>query len=131
MYMLDTSFIIELFRKPEKVSGWLKRIDEEGGATTAISYFEVFRKQHRMNRSEKLTLTRFFNSYQPLPFDLESAEETCNLWIRLEKAGETVNLLDAMIAGIMISKGVDKILTRDEDFKKIEKFTDIQALIIP
>jgi len=131
MFMLDTSFIIELLRRPEKISDWLKRIDEEGGATTAISYLEVFRKRHKMGKSEKLIITRFFNSYTSLPFDLDGAEETCNLWIRLEKAGETVNLLDAMIAGIMISKGVDKILTKDEDFKKIEKFTDIEVLIIP
>ncbi len=130
MFMLDTSFIIELFKGGKKIQNWLEKIDAEGGVTTTISYFEVFRKKHKMGKSEKLTITRFFSSYIPLSFDLDSVEKACDLWVKLEKAGETVNLLDIMITGIMISKGIEKILTKDKDFKKIEKFAEIEALII-
>lgn len=130
MLLLDTSFIIHLFKNPEKVEEWLDRIDREGAATTAISYFEIFRKKHKMSRSESVYLNNFFNSYPVLPFDSKSAEKAADLLGRLERAGEVINVLDSMIVGIMLSNGIKSILTADTDFKKAAKYSEVEVVEI-
>ena len=130
MFLMDTSFIIELFRNPDKVERFLADIDKEGGVTSAITVYEIFRRKSRMSRRELAVFTRFFRTFRVLPFDSYSAEKAGEVYEKLERIGEKINEFDMMILGIMLQNGIDKIITKDEDFGKVVKYLDIEAIII-
>ena len=58
MFLLDTSFIIQLFRHPEKVQEYIPEINKEGATTSAISYYEIFRNKTKMSKKEITIFTR-------------------------------------------------------------------------
>jgi len=70
MFLMDTSFVMELFRNPSKVEKFLTEVDEEGATTSAITVYEIFRKRSGMNRREVAVFTRFFRTFGVLPFDM-------------------------------------------------------------
>ncbi|MEM1730877.1 MAG: type II toxin-antitoxin system VapC family toxin [Ignisphaera sp.] len=130
MFLIDTSFIIELLRRPSTVERFLPEIDHEGAKTTAITVYEIFRRRSRMSKSEEMVFTRFFRSFDVLSLDSYSAEKAAMIYEKLEKIGEKINELDIMILGIMLHNGIDKIITKDRDFEKVAKYLDIEAIII-
>ena len=83
-----------------------------------------------MSKKEITIFTRFFRSYNTLPFDRDAAEKAAEAYERLAKIGEMINELDVMILGIMLANGIDKIITRDRDFERVAKYLDIEAIII-
>ena len=130
MFLIDTSFVIELLRRPSTVERFLPEIDREGAKTTAITVYEIFRRRSRMSKSEEMAFTRFFRSFDVLPLDSYSAEKAAMIYEKLEKIGEKINEFDIMILGIMLHNGIDKIITKDRDFEKVAKYLDIEAIII-
>ncbi len=68
MFLLDTSFIIELLRRPGKIKNYIPQIDGEGGTSTAISYYEIFRRGSRMNKHEKGSLHPFLQKLRSAIF---------------------------------------------------------------
>ena len=130
MFLLDTSFIIQMFRHPDRVRKYIPEINKDGVAASAVSYYEIFRRKTKMNRKELAVITRFFRSYGALPFDRDAAEKAAEVYERLAKAGEKINELDIMILGIMLANGIDKIITRDKDFERAAKYLNIEAIII-
>ncbi|MDL1957703.1 MAG: type II toxin-antitoxin system VapC family toxin [Candidatus Desulfofervidus auxilii] len=130
MIMLDTSFIIDLFKNPDRVKKYFSLIDKEGACLTSISYFEIFRAKRFMSKREISYFNQLFSAYPVYTFDLEASEKASEIWIKLERLGETVSVLDVMIGGIMLANGVDKIITRDRDFQTMSKVVDIEAIIV-
>ena len=45
---------------------------------------------------------------------------------RLLNIGKIVNTLDVLIAGIAVTNGADKIVSRDKDFLEISKVTGVE-----
>jgi len=130
MILLDTSFIIDLFKNPDRVEDYLDLIDKEGACLTSISYFEIFRAKRLMSRREISYFNQLFNTYPIYMFDLSASEKASEIWIKLERLGEIINVLDIMIGGIMLANGIYKIITRDEDFQTMSKVVDIEVIII-
>ncbi|MCX8193683.1 MAG: type II toxin-antitoxin system VapC family toxin [Nitrososphaeria archaeon] len=130
MFLIDTSFIIELFRRPSNVERFFDKIEEEGAKTTVISVYEVFRRRSRMSKTEAAAFTRFFRSIEVLPIDPHSAERAAEIYEKLEKIGEKISEFDIMILGIMLHNGINKIITRDKDFEKVAKYIDIEVILI-
>ncbi len=48
---------------------------------------------------------------------------------KLLSQGKIVNTLDVLIAGIAITNGADKIVSRDKDFIEISKVTGLEVEI--
>ncbi|MCS7366121.1 MAG: type II toxin-antitoxin system VapC family toxin [archaeon GB-1867-035] len=130
MILLDTSFIIDLFKNPSKVEKYLDLIDEEGACLTSISHFEIFRAKRFMSKKEISYFNQLFNAYPVYNFNLQASEKASEIWAKLERLGEMVNPLDIMIGGIMLANGINKIITKDKDFKTISKITEIEVILI-
>ena len=130
MILLDTSFIIDLFKNPEGIERYFDLLDREGVCLSTVSYFEIFRMRRYMGKKEFLYFSQLFSVYPVYSFNLLAAEKASEIWVKLEKLGEKVNVLDVMIAGIMIANGINRIFTKDIDFQKISKITDIEANIV-
>ena len=126
MNILDTSFVVDLFRGDEKVSAFL---DAES-ATTAVTYYEImsYRKRRKL-KSEGAVFEKFFTEVPVLPLTRAAAEEASAITARLMDIGRPVNALDVLIAGIALSTGAERLVTRDRDFLEIAKISDLAVTI--
>lgn len=126
MNLLDTSFVVDLFKGDGKVARYL---DEES-ATTAITYYEVmsYRKRRKL-KSEGAVFERFFSEVPVLPFTRDAAEQSSAITARLMEIGRPVNALDVLIAGISLSSGAERLITRDRDFLEIAKVSDLSVTV--
>ncbi|MHA1839770.1 MAG: type II toxin-antitoxin system VapC family toxin [Candidatus Ranarchaeia archaeon] len=126
MIILDTSFLIDLFRGKE---GLLDYVDDEV-ATTVISYHEILSgiKQRKAKKEERF-FRNFFSKIPILPYTQLTAEHSSSLSATLSNIGSQINALDVLIAAIAIENGAEKILSKDKDFLEISKIGDIQSII--
>ena len=126
MNLLDTSFVVDLFRGDQKISGFL---DAES-ATTAITYYEIMSyRRRRKLKSEGAIFERFFSEVPVLPFTRAAAEESSAITARLMDIGKPVNALDVLIAGTALANGAERLITRDRGFLEIAKISDLSVTI--
>lgn len=115
MIQLDTDVLSALFRldlEPQ-VRAWLDRQDLDRLFTSAISIYEVKRGIERMARgrrrqrleSQLATLLNGLFKKRLLTFDRDAALATAHYQIARERRGRPIDMADAMIAGISISRG--------------------------
>ena len=126
MIILDTSFLIDLFRGKD---GLLDYVDDEI-ATTVINYHEILSgvKQKKAKKEEQY-FRNFFSKIPVLPYTKLTAEHSSSISALLSNIGEKINALDVLIAAIAIENGADKILSKDKDFLTISKIGDIKSII--
>ena len=126
MIILDTSFLIDLFRGKE---GLLNYIDDEV-ATTVINYHEILSGiKHKKAKKEERFFRHFFSKISILPYTQLTAEHSSSLSATLSNIGSKINALDVLIAAIAIENGAEKIISKDKDFLEIAKIGDIQSII--
>jgi predicted nucleic acid-binding protein len=123
MIVVDTSVLIDFFKGKNKSFD----ISENSEAvTTTITYHEIFSGlKHKKAKKEEMFFRRFFSDIIILDFDLMASEESSEIMARLLSIGKTVNTLDVLIAGIAVTNGADKIISRDRDFLEISKVTEL------
>jgi predicted nucleic acid-binding protein len=123
MIVVDTSVLIDFFKGKNKSFD----ISENSEAvTTTITYHEIFSGiKHKKAKKEEIFFRRFFSDIIILDFDLMASEESSEIMARLLSIGKTVNTLDVLIAGIAVTNGADKIISRDRDFLEISKVTGL------
>jgi tRNA(fMet)-specific endonuclease VapC len=73
-----------------------------------------------------MLMRRFFSDIKILDLGIKASEESSEVMARLLSIGKTVNTLDVLIAGIAITNGADKIVSRDKDFLEIGKVTGLE-----
>ncbi len=130
MIALDTSYIISLARGSQSIRNTLQQVDYEGGVITSISHFEIFGSNKKMKEEEKKYFANLFNTYPVISFDIKASEASSRIWSDLEKIGRRVNVLDTLIAGVILSNGINSMITSDKDFLEIAKVTDLQVIMI-
>ena len=124
MIILDTSFLIDFFKGQGGTLG-IMNLDI---ATTVITYHEILSGiKHRKAKREERFFRRFFSRIRILDFDLNAAEKSSEIMAKLLSSGTAVNALDVLIAGIAITNGAEKIVTRDGDFEEISKVTELEV----
>ncbi len=66
-----------------------------------------------------------------LDFTQNSAEIGADIYAHAQGKGETIKQNDCMIAGIALSMGISKIITRDlKDFEKIKKISGLNFVVL-
>jgi predicted nucleic acid-binding protein len=125
MKAVDTTFLIDLLRGDGSALSCAERLDDEGGAvTTEINAFEVFygitassgaSPKARLAQAEAL-LSRL----EVFPLDHAGALTAAALLGRLAHQGQSVNVMDGLVAGILLSRQCSTIFTRNvKDFSRI------------
>lgn len=124
MIVLDTSVLIDYFKGRNKSFDFVTNSD---AATTVITYHEILSGiKHKKAKKEEAFYRRFFSDIKVLDFDLKASEESSDIMARLLSLGKLVNTLDVLIAGIAITNGADKIVSRDKDFLEISRVTGLE-----
>lgn len=127
MYLLDTAYLIDLVRGKAGAVGLARRIDEEGVyvAISVATYHEymlgVFLSHRRKERLKEmlkraeLELTRF----DILPYSVDIARRTAEIYALLLKEGKTLPLADVIIACTALEYRLNLVTRNVEHFSRI------------
>ena len=126
MIGLDTSAIIDIFKGEEAVKKAIEKI-EEPLLSTQINYLEIyFGIDPTKHQEEAQYYEEFFKEVRPLRLDDKSSRKASELYWKLRKQGKNIGKFDCVIAGILLSNGINKIVTRN--VKHFENIPGMKAI---
>lgn len=124
MYFLDTSFLIDIIRGKVEAVKLLKKLDPNNPLiTSAINVHEFLVGAHGSQNTEGELSARkkVLNKLFIVPFDEMSAEKSAEIEARLRTMGDLIGTADILIAGVMITNGISKIVTNNKKhFSRVE-----------
>lgn len=123
MVVLDSTFIIHFLKNKEHAVRKAREFSDEI-ATTQINVYEllvgIYSKEYEERQKELSVFNDFLGSITILEFDEKSAHCAARIAAQLNKAGQTVDSIDVIVAAIAISNGEKTIVTQNaKDFSKI------------
>ena len=121
MKILDTTFLLDLVRGKKETRPVFEGKDRL--FTTQINMFEVIRGLFFKNISSSkfVLITELFEDINVLSLDDDSIIKSAEISANLAREGRIIPDNDCLIAGIAITKGISRIVTRDsEHFKRIK-----------
>lgn len=117
MKVVDTTFLISLLRNDPRTLEKARELDEEGGAaTTVINVFEitygVYRSMSDTGRRLEAVRRALLN-LDVFPLDYRSAVRAAEIAGTLDREGMSIDPFDALVAGIALENGADRLVTRN------------------
>lgn len=128
MIGLDTTALIDLFRNNENIKKILEETDEEV-ILNQISYLELrfgLDFNNTKHKIEEEFYDNLFGFYSVLDLDFKASKKASIIFAELEKKGKTIGQLDCTMAGIYLTKNVNKIISRNK--KHFENIAGIEAI---
>ncbi len=128
MICLDTTFLIDFFKKRIKVTESLDSYLSNNLAITPFTIFELYyglyklkRKDSKFNFEKREEKTKILlNKLIMLNYNENAAKRTAEILNNPEKQGITIDLVDIMIASTALAQNCEYLLTRNVDhFKRI------------
>ena len=121
MKVLDTTFLVDLIRGKKETLSVIET--KEDLLTTQVNMYELviglFLKN--ISSSKIMKVVDMFGEIKLLSLDDNSIIKSAEISSELTKKGEFVCDCDCMTAGIALSRGINKIVTRNtEHFKRIK-----------
>jgi predicted nucleic acid-binding protein len=116
MIGLDTTAIIDLSRGDPDLKELLSR-NKEPKVSTIINYLEVFfglNPDNSKHNSEAKYFQELFHELYMYNLTKGACELSSKIEWELKAKGKTVDTFDCVIAAILLSNGVRKIITRNE-----------------
>jgi len=123
----DTTVLIDALREDPRLGRILDGLDDEGVVTTEVNVFETLlgiyfneglKLQRRLEKARAL-----FENLIVLPLEREGADRAARLAAQLAREGRTIGTGDALVAGILLNRGINTLVTRD-----VEHFGRIRGL---
>lgn len=114
MTVLDTNFLIDLLRGRAGTSDIADSFDDP--KTTTVNAFELYYGAKRSAKPEKsvLEVGYLLKSIDVLEFDKTAAQKAADIHAELMNSGNPVDIMDVLIAGIVIANK-EELVTRDID----------------
>jgi toxin FitB len=127
--VLDTNVVSALMRRDAEpvVIAWLDDQPAESVWTTAVTVFEVCfgleiladgRRRRRLEDAFERTLEEDFER-RVLPFDRSAAQEAALIAARRRRAGRSIEIRDAQIAGIVAARRATLATRKTRHFNKL------------
>lgn len=119
MILLDSSILIELFRRKDKENTEFYRISSthKDLFISSITYYEIGignRKSH-MAYWEELC-----NNLIVLPFDSICADKAISIYLNLLRANQMIDLADILIGATALTHSMPIVTLNDKHFARIE-----------
>ena len=130
MVCLDSDFIINFLRNDEKTVGIFRKLKEKGVTlkTTSINGFELWKGAYRLNNEgAKNAVEKFLLSVEVIRLDEKSSRRAAEIFETLIRRGEEVDVLDVMIAAIVIGNNEELLTGNKKHFARIKdlKFLEV------
>ncbi|MBU4069862.1 MAG: type II toxin-antitoxin system VapC family toxin [Nanoarchaeota archaeon] len=123
MIGLDTTAIIDIFKNDLKIIKLINSLDKTF-ASTIINHQEIMfglDNENLQHLEEEKYYDDFFNNIFVFSLEKPSSKKASKIFWELKKQGESSGRFDCMIAGILLSNGINTIITRNvKHFKKIK-----------
>ena len=133
MIILDTSACIDYLKGNNEIEKTVLK-QEDLIHITAITVYEINIGLERTKR--KLSIkrynelykiwTEFISSMEIFPLGYKEAEMAARIYDNLESQGQRIDDNDILIAGIMLSNGIKKIITKNVNH--FERIKDIEII---
>jgi len=120
MILLDTSILIDYYRKTDKGKSVLLQLkkDYQQFAVSVVTQFEVYRGV----RQDKLPFWNdLFQNMIILPFDADTVSTALILDNDLKKISKQIELADLFIAATAVSRNIPCATLNKKHFERIEK----------
>jgi len=126
-YLLDTNVCIKLLNNSSKavVQRLAKEDPKQIYLCTVVEfelYYGAYRSQKSDNNIEKLK--RFFNQFNLLNFDSESAKIAGYIRQNLNKKGTPIGVYDLQIASIALANDLILVTHNINEFSRVVKYED-------
>ena len=115
MIGIDTTAIIDLFKGEEGVRSVLTNVHEPL-VTTQLNYLEIFWGIDRTNTKHQKEIEyydAFFDELKTIALDNYGCKKAAELFWKLRKDGKNIGKFDCIIAALLLSQGVNAIITRN------------------
>tara|TARA_Y100000310_G_C20358554_1_gene657846 strand:+ start:304 stop:699 length:396 start_codon:yes stop_codon:yes gene_type:complete len=128
MIGLDTSAIIDIFKGNQNIKNILEQ-NKEPLVATIMSYLELFfglNPDNPQHTTEGKYYDEFFKNILNLDLNNDSCREASKIFWNLKNQGKEIDQFDCVIAAILITNGIKKIITRNpKHFEKINQLSVI------
>ena len=123
MTCLDSDVVINFLRGDENSVSLINNLEKNNEAIhiTAINEFELWKGVLRSNRKDSFSLLKqFIEKVNVLAFDSESSKKSAEIFENLKSHGEMVDVLDVMIASIVITNNQSLLTNNKKHFSRIK-----------
>lgn len=119
MILLDSSVLIELFRKTNKQNTKFYRLSqkEKTFAISVITHYEI--GVGNKNSTDEFW-NHFFNNITVIPFDKECSEMAIEIYLDLRKRNKLIDLADLLIGATALAHGYQFSTLNEKHFKRIK-----------
>ena len=123
MVVLDTDLLIALLRGKDTAIDKIRKIEEDDLEIyiTSITSYELFKGVYLSSNPSKnlMQVNNLLNHIKILDFDLESSKFSAKIYSYLKKKGLLTNIMDQMIASIVISRNETLVSKNLKHYEKI------------
>ncbi len=123
MIGLDTSALIDFFKNNKTIITLLESVETTIFLNDLI-YMELLTgldPQNKKHIEEELFYENLFSSFPVLALNVIAIKKAREIFWRLKKEGKEIASLDCAIAGIYLTNGIDKIITKNRShFERIK-----------
>lgn len=121
--IIDTDIMIDLLRDKKEAIDFLAQLEFENLTlcTTAINIFELHHGAHKSKNPEKniQAINKIMRRLVILPLSSRSAQKAGDIYVELERKGETIGLRDTFIAAIALTRECSVATNNIGHFSKI------------
>jgi tRNA(fMet)-specific endonuclease VapC len=119
MILLDSSVLIELFRKKDKQKSFFYQLSqsEDDFAISIITHYEVLRG---INDFQEDFWSDFMALIQILPFDVDSSKEAIKIYNDLKKMNKLIDLADILIAATALTHNISLATLNIDHFSRVK-----------
>ena len=134
MFCVDTTFVIDFFKKRVEIDENLEKLLEQKLMITPFSIFELYDGLYKLKRKRKdynfkkkdSEFQEFIKIFEIINYNFNTAKKTAEISNYLESVGKIIDIVDIMIASTAIVNKCSKIITRNEKhFKNIPEIKTI------
>lgn len=119
MILLDSSVLIDLFRKKDKKKSVFYALldSEDDFAISSITHYEIGIGNKRSNSGYWNDL---YNSLTVIPFDENCSETAIDIYLDLKRRNKMIDLADLLIGATALTHGLALATINRKHFERIE-----------
>jgi len=126
MILLDSSVLIEMFRKKDKSTTFFYQLSKGNSyfSISTITHFEIFRGS---NMAQDAFWKNFMKMIEIIPFDIVSSNEATRIYKLLKVKNQMIDFADLLIAATAIAHNLDFATLNIKHFMKIPNLHILQT----